>query len=382
MAAASVSHPRVVARWRAPDDDDDRYLGCSPPGPPQDLSMDLLLDAASHRALFKLKLPVGLRALQRRESMSRLDVQWDAVVLQLVRDTLTRRVRCKSTPDFLALRLVLKSAGSAFRPPYVAALTSKTKPWIRVLDLFRSLSAATELTLFLARHDAPAARLDTLAGLLRTTELRSIPGEVESLYHGQGGTEIAWPPPPPPSMPEHPPGSPPSYDELALSSPSRRAAGEPSRKRARGAEEGKASLPPSLRLEVSRLADAVASLEGDLPARVAALERQQERDQSRLADLVAEAAQRVKKELKTELEALLEQQLEEQWEHYEEGAVERLSEARDEVSEDIECKIDDRLLDIKAELSDALEEKMQDIEESIRREIEDESLEAVLRWRR
>lgn len=403
-----LSNVPVVAEW------EDRNGGARYLGHGSTLTLDVRLDVSSQTATFKLCSIASLKSSEKRVPLylfiqpDRITslVEDDGLVQQPVKDGLIQTRKCATPADILRLRFSLtRGALLSHGPPGAGSPPQpKTSPSARILDALRSLCQATALILSLPRNNVPPAFVDALCANAKDGRLKLVPGEVESLYSGQGGRPLEWVD----DGDTDPLGrgeSPPSYDELgppppppssrkrlrsARSSPQR---DEPSRKKAEKSTTGPSSalVETTARSQpvedrgrgwnkgvgerIAVLADQLEALKRAVGAANAEPPAPSEDVSTRLAKLEDETAS-LRAEVAVANSRLLEiaEQLSDETLanlRYEimEDVETRLAETKDDVIEETEDKIEERFLTVKEDLREAVEEEVENAEERIKEQL-------------
>ncbi|KAH7020664.1 hypothetical protein B0J12DRAFT_687627 [Macrophomina phaseolina] len=357
---SSFSAP-VVAEWREADT---QHLGCKSP----QLVFEAAVDTSRKTASLWLRLLVGLKD-NRRKVRLYLIIDPEKVLTvgrhvedipQRVCEAMVKGGHCQSAQDLVGIRFAQHPHSALIIAPCDCALSPKTSAAGATLESLLSLASSECFTLYIPTSYIERGSVDGLSQGLGGGAYCLPEGCLERLYAGRGFQIVNRP-----GSSTLAADSPPSYDELALSSPSR----QPTRP-SRGEQTNKKRKQPSSdggELDWQR------TLEQGLNALETRLEeRWAEQLERRLAEtretILMQIDERVEKRL-TEIDEKVMTRLDELEERVEKRLDDITDEAEDRLhvfDEQWQRTLDETLLDIKEGTRQHVAEELANAEETIR----------------
>ncbi|GME32245.1 hypothetical protein GTA08_BOTSDO13115 [Neofusicoccum parvum] len=371
-------------------------LGCTLPAAPSRVFCKVGFDRTKRAVLFRLCVPVALKTSGRKvplyiciepqkiSHLQTLPVDGSEATQACVSDLLANSQQCSSSTDIIILQFLLKQPATIVGPKETSSFEPRSDAAGRILEALRSLSLATDLTLYLPKTDALVECIDELCTLASNGSLCSAPQAfgISALYHGAGGMDVGALLSP--SESRH---QPPAYQDIARTSelstvrPTAGSVSSKDRAWKRSIEQQLLDLGESLALlrdevaDMRKERDRERSTPLDLP-RTRAVTRSvsalpEFAATAQRLDVVEHHLQRMHRRL-----GAIEDGVREADDNCRDRLDERDGELEDrqddfftDVNDTIEAKLDDWLLDRKADLQNFIKDEMNNVEENIREDL-------------
>ncbi|EKG09449.1 hypothetical protein MPH_13512 [Macrophomina phaseolina MS6] len=198
-----VQNTYSLIQWRS-DPADFRYLGCRLPNPSSSVFCDIRFDSSRQNALFQFNISIALKCDKQIDHLyARVDPKQvshlqildldDSDVTQLGVTTFIAQARnCASHQDVIGLQFLLTQPVTIVGPRGTTDILPKTRAAGQVLDSLRSLSLATNLTVYLPKTEALSEHVHELCTSANSGLIESTPKEndMRTLFGGSGGVDI------------------------------------------------------------------------------------------------------------------------------------------------------------------------------------------------
>ncbi|EKG13633.1 hypothetical protein MPH_09215 [Macrophomina phaseolina MS6] len=200
----SIKNASSLLQWRS-DVGDVGRLGCAFPTQACRVFSHIGFDDSQQTGLFRISVPVALKnAGDNRKSvlyiyidpehishLQRLPLD-DGETTQLGVSALVSHAReCTSPDDIIALQFLLKQHVTIVGVKGTVSLTPKSKAAGKILESLRSLSLATNITVYLPNNGTLSRHVDGLCASATRGSLTALQRHTfDTLYGGAGGVDI------------------------------------------------------------------------------------------------------------------------------------------------------------------------------------------------